>query len=465
MFTYELKGNGTAKITDYDWKGNTDTDVYVPKMVDGYTVTEIGENAFADAPEKKERITIVVPDGVTVIGDFAFAHSDGLSLVTLPASVQIIGKGAFSDSENLKVSVSSSNATFATIDDVLFNKKDKALIYYSPVFASAVLINTYVIPNGIKTIGAYAFYGVGKGNNRLFLTFPDSVTKIEEYAFYKCNVYGFPQNLSFIGDYAFFSSKTCDNVGGNTYTYLPETLTYIGAHAFEGADVHELGSLRIPDSVKYIGESAFKNCDKSWYDHVNYELSLHLPSSISEIPAYCFEGMNIGASTNYKGATSNRLKELEVHDPIQWPDNLRTIGAYAFSSVQFTIKKPDGLCPGIEFSADDEFVLSLPDTLQTIQSGAFEKTRCSLYGLDFRIIVPEGVTSIADNAFSESEAKIIELPASITTVTAEGDGAFCDRTKTTLKVVPGSYMAIWAAENGYPTMDDSSSDLSWLEGD
>lgn len=42
-FSYRLKGNGTAVITGYD---GANEDVYVPRMVDGYEVCEIGENVF-----------------------------------------------------------------------------------------------------------------------------------------------------------------------------------------------------------------------------------------------------------------------------------------------------------------------------------------------------------------------------------------------------------------------------------
>ena len=48
LFTYTLKGNGTAVITGFDWDANGNNDVYVPRMIDGYTVSEIGPFAFSD---------------------------------------------------------------------------------------------------------------------------------------------------------------------------------------------------------------------------------------------------------------------------------------------------------------------------------------------------------------------------------------------------------------------------------
>lgn len=46
LLTYEIKGNGTATITGFDWAHN-DGDIYLPLMIDGYSITGIGDEAFA----------------------------------------------------------------------------------------------------------------------------------------------------------------------------------------------------------------------------------------------------------------------------------------------------------------------------------------------------------------------------------------------------------------------------------
>lgn len=46
LYTYEIKGNGTITIADFDWDNNNG-DIYIPNMIDGYTVTAIGDEAFA----------------------------------------------------------------------------------------------------------------------------------------------------------------------------------------------------------------------------------------------------------------------------------------------------------------------------------------------------------------------------------------------------------------------------------
>ena len=49
LFTYRLKGNGEAVITGFDWNDNGKNDIYVPRQIDGYTVSEIGAYAFSSS--------------------------------------------------------------------------------------------------------------------------------------------------------------------------------------------------------------------------------------------------------------------------------------------------------------------------------------------------------------------------------------------------------------------------------
>ena len=63
----------------------------IPTMIDGYTVTEISDSAFASAKIK----SVVIPEGVVKVGWFAFSGCTALESVTIPASVTGIGYSAF----------------------------------------------------------------------------------------------------------------------------------------------------------------------------------------------------------------------------------------------------------------------------------------------------------------------------------------------------------------------------------
>ena len=108
LYTYELKGNGTATITKFDWNKNGTNDVFVPSMIDGYTVTSIGNEAFRCHgtslstsavrmwKSNESSLTITIPDTIKTIGEKAFWGAN-LAAINIPNSVEVIGAGAFFD--------------------------------------------------------------------------------------------------------------------------------------------------------------------------------------------------------------------------------------------------------------------------------------------------------------------------------------------------------------------------------
>ena len=207
-FTYRIKGNGTAVITgydwenyQYDWESDQGEDIYIPRMVDGYTVTEIGEFAFSafyfddnGNPERSDDIfeilikaeSLVIPDTITTIGKGAFFGIRSASkAINIPASVEYIGDGAFSYIDGVEqFTVGTQNPVYATIDGVLFNKKEKALIAF-PHNKQGITKDTsrattyYTIPDGITTIANYACYGFNPTDvmGRKLIDVVDSVYK------------------------------------------------------------------------------------------------------------------------------------------------------------------------------------------------------------------------------------------------------------------------------------------------
>ncbi len=87
LFSYTRTGD-TVSITGYS---GDDIHLVIPTKIDGLTVTEIADSAFESGKIK----TVVIPDGVTKIGWFAFAGCSALESVTVPDSVVGIGYSAF----------------------------------------------------------------------------------------------------------------------------------------------------------------------------------------------------------------------------------------------------------------------------------------------------------------------------------------------------------------------------------
>ncbi len=109
-----------------------------------------------------------------------------------------------------------------------------------------------VIPNGVKSIGEYAFAGCTTLSS---VVIPDSVESIGEVAFADCTTLSsvvIPDSVESIGGFAFDVCTSLSSV------VMGESVKSIEAGAF--ARCSSLNSIVIPDSVKSIGEAAFLDC-------------------------------------------------------------------------------------------------------------------------------------------------------------------------------------------------------------
>ena len=234
------------------------------------------------------------------------------------------------------------------------------------------LNGSLTLSNSLKTIGTSAFYwclGL-KGN----LTLPDSVTTIGDNAF--CNCYKFtgnltiPNSVSTIGNGAF-----CDCWGFTGNLTLPNSVTTIGNSAFQKCSGFT-GSLILPNSVTTIGEYAFNECSGF--------TNLKLSEKLSIIPLEAFSGC-----TNLSG-------ELVI------PASVKEIGREAFYN-----------CSG--FTGN----LTIPNSVTTIGNGAF----IGCYGFNGNLTLPNSITTIGESAFNGCYGfnGNLTLPNSITTI---GGSAF-----------------------------------------
>lgn len=110
-------------------------------------------------------VDIVIPDGVTAIGEHAFSFSD-ITSVKIPPSVTSIGKSAFFCCMKL-ADVTINNGT-RTIGNCAFEQS---------------AITNLIIPDSVTTIGHMAF---SECHNLTSISISDSVTSISEKAFFWC---------------------------------------------------------------------------------------------------------------------------------------------------------------------------------------------------------------------------------------------------------------------------------------
>ncbi len=204
-------------------------------------VTSIGEDAFCFC---SGLTSITIPNSVTFIGNLAFSDCSGLTSITIPNSVTSIGQYPFHACRGLtSIEVEGGNTKYDSRDNC------NAIIETQSNTLMSGCKNTF-IPNGVTSIGDYAFYASGLTS----VTIPNSVTSIGNYAFWACGMTSItiPNSVTFIGALAF---KYCNKL---TSVTIPNSVTSIGSDVFNNCS--KLTSVTIPNSVTSIGSCAFESC-------------------------------------------------------------------------------------------------------------------------------------------------------------------------------------------------------------
>ena len=226
--------------------------------------------------------TVVIKDGVTSIGKWAFLECSGLTSVTIPNSVTSIGKYAFEQCSNLKS---------ITIPNSVTN------IGYA-AFGNCSSLTSITIPNSVTSIGASAFNGCSSLTS---ITIPNSVTSIGESAFYGCKSLTsitIPNSVTSIGNCTFYNCSSLTSIT------IPNSVTSIGNYAFSYCEY--LTSVIIPNSVTSIGKYAFRACSSL--------TSITIPNSVASIAVYAFGDCSGLTSITFERTTSPMLGEGVFND-------------------------------------------------------------------------------------------------------------------------------------------------------
>lgn len=293
-------------------------------------------------------------------------------------------------------------------------------------FSNKKSLQSFVFPEIIEEIGSYAFANTLLNGN---LIIPDAVKYIHDNAFYKTYItnlslslalevvgnncfYGtklsgelrLPGELKYIGDWAFCSNDFSGRLD------LPNTLEFIGDRAFDGAG-NFVGNLTIPDKIRYIHNSAFTGTGFTGHLNLNnvtvlgehcfhactFTGELVIPEGVIEIPTYAFQA-DMG-----KGFFSS----------ISLPSTLRTIGSSSLQCQRFErVLIPEGVISiaGDAFSRSTDLQeLILPKTLQYIEGGAFR----DCYSISKMSIGAETPPNISTSAFNgvPKDNFTLEVPA------------------------------------------------------
>lgn len=266
--------DNTLCIVDY--RGN-DADIVIPAEIDGKTVSDISNMAFANC----QAVSITIPESIKALGSFNPFYKCRLSA---------------------GITVSENNLNFSSLDGDLYNKT-QSVLYYCHERESGI----YQIPESVREIENHAFSGCPNLNR---ITIPEGVTTIGYGAFEygNFNSITIPESVTSIGTGVFYK---CSSLSSIT---MPKEATYIGYNAFYGCS--SLRSIVIPDHVTQIGHTTFYNCRNL--------SSVTLPDSITSIYYCAFEECSSLEDIYYKGSKAQFMEitinsdrgsdDAELHD-------------------------------------------------------------------------------------------------------------------------------------------------------
>ena len=402
----------------------------------GNSVTSIGSNAFEDCTSLQEvhisdiaawcsikfndnplyytkhlylngkEITgdLVIPEGVTSIGNGAFYYCDKLTSVTIPNTVISIGEKAFYSCHNL---------------------------------------TSLTIPDLVKAIGSEAFCNCGIKS----IVIGNSVSKIGEYAFRRCSLTSVVWNAKKCDAYHYHYSEYIPEAGydwehdeygpfyssnhyitsftlGNEVREIPDGLCY---------GMYNLTSVNIPNNVEKIGKMAFSGCEALKQITIGHNVKEISDNAFDECPNV----MTIYSYLETPPAINNTVfagfgtyKGVDLYVPIGCKANYEAMDIW----------KEFYIIEGLPDIIDNNLYYMLDEVNQTatLITSSLAELKPVVNG---ELVIPETVvsngktftvTAIGDNVFKDnSTISTVVIPSTVTQI---GDSAFYGSSLTSVVI-------------------------------
>lgn len=298
--------NGT-EIVSYTGIEGTDT-IGVSKV---YSANTVPNGAFwnPETHDIRNLTSLILPNTIRKIGNYAFLGNTNLASFNIPASVTEIGNYTFQKCSKLE---------------------------------------SMEIPSSVHKIGAYAVSYTGLTS----IEIPASISEMGEFVFWhNTKLASGKISSQVIGDGAFYECVALNSV------VVSETVQSIGESAFEGN--HSLAELTLSEGLVSIGIGAFWDCSGL--------LSVNIPSTVTFIGSgafrYCGSSITVNSDnqnySNLDGVLFNKNQTILIQIPIS------KAGSY---SIPSTVKYVQA-----EAFAKDTLLNSviIPESVSNISTQAF----------------------------------------------------------------------------------------------
>ncbi|HEX3626461.1 MAG TPA: leucine-rich repeat domain-containing protein [Verrucomicrobiae bacterium] len=480
-FNY-VTNNNAITITGYTGPRGS---VVIPDTINGYSVTGIGPDAFA---QTTNIMSVTIPGSVTNIGDHAFTQCTSLTTVYFQGDAPPDNGTVFSGGPAIVYYLFGTTGWGATFGEAPAIEENASSDFTCVMNSDAVSVtitaytgseSAVVIPN---TINGYRVTSIGMNaflqNMTLTnVTIPNGVTNIGDTAFGSCtNLTSavLPESIISIGEESFGACF------GLTQFTIPGNVTTIGAGVFDSCV--SLSSITIPNSVTNIGEIAFENCvsmtnisvdaDNPDYSSRNGILFDKAQGTLIECPA----GLTVSDYTIPDGVVTidpeafvfcNHLASVTLPGSVTNILGPPFYGCVRLTNICVNATNPAYIAlNGVLFDKSEDTVIeyppgltsttyNIPTSVTTIQGDAFgfcanlvnitvpsSVSNIGEWGTFLgcssltSISIPYGVTNIPNSAFQGcSNLLSVIIPNSVTSI---GWQAFSECTSLTNIVIPAS---------------------------
>lgn len=389
---------------------------------------------------------IILPDSLQEVGNEAFFGNLSVEKLSIGKGLKYYGSKAFTTYSSTLNDVSSSSAYFPFDGTALYyvidedrTLADGTVIHYDfngiIDTKSNAVIDSYTVKEGTEIIGEYAF-AYSQGIKKI--TLPSSLTTDEGFAYIGSNVEEvvYAQDSLVDFDAGTFSGAT----KLNKFT-LPSSLTYIPSYAFEGANGFR--EVTIPEGITKIGHAAFIN--NKGVEKITLPSTLESLEYMDDMPDLeraeaTFAGAQnlrevlfdenapldsipTGAFAGARDEAGN-LVTLEKLNSIKLPKNIKHIGQYAFQNAGLVSIDLSALADVEDIG--DSFLESNANLTTITMPAKFNV----LTSIPFRfawgakkltsVSIPEGITSIGNQAFYDTVAlAIVDFPSTLKTLASK----------------------------------------------
>ena len=453
--------------------------VTIPDVVHDYKVVAIGEEGFYN---RSQLNSVVIPEGIERIGMLAFYHCTSLQTLDIPMTVRYISNDAFSECQNLVVNIPydlTGSLTYnhpsnlnveIMITPPSSNKVSSMERIYIPRYATKIKDRAFSNCKSVKTIevesGSPAFDSrdncnaiIRTADNALLFgcqntVIPETVKSIGAFAFEghsNLRAINLPKGVSSIGTAAFSGCTNLMAVTSNTKTPYALYDNTFSSNTYENA------TLTVPAGTKdlYQSQSGWKNfvnvVERDWADGDDFTVKTaegvtlalvvtSVQNKTCRIVSPAINKATTGTVTIPETAKGFAIKSIESGafsactgvTKVTMPNNVTSIGDEAFSGctglTSLTIPR------GVTSIGEDAFdgckslasiSVSSSNTVYDSRNNCnaiIEKQSNTLIRGCKNTTIPTGVTTVAEKAFSGCTGlTAIVIPESLTGI---GGAAF-----------------------------------------